>query len=425
MLKEKLLSRAKIPAVTLNKKLIIAIISILLVIFIAIIVEALSTSSNLNNSSQPNHLAKNAEDLQTGAALVNDLPQNYGDANQISALMQRNGGLNSDTQRLISSLQSQQAELQQQLQSMKMQGSGPSDNSSPLMQEATSSSIFFAGGAPQMSNQVQSLPPTNTDNKTATAPAGANGTPDSYAQQNMQGQKLDFLTSKPSKDIYNNNTVQYPASPYILQAGSIIPTVLQTKISTDLPGVITAVVSQDVFDSISGKYLLIPRGSRLIGEYNSNIAFGQDQVQAKFTRLIRPDGTSIVLPNQPGVDDLGTSGLQDEVNNHWGRIIGSAVLSAIFNIPAIIATNEMNNSGSTVYNPSTGSYTTNQSLGSVAGAGALQGAGQSASNVGNALANKSLNIQPTIIINPGYQFSILVSKDIILPPYAVNNGMVP
>jgi type IV secretion system protein VirB10 len=407
----KLLKPGKLPIMTLNKKLIIALVCIVLVVFLSIIISALSVPPHNDNDAIK--ATDNSQALQVGLATLNNLPNSYGASDQINTIMTRGFG-GPALQKLITALQTQQAQLEQQLNQLKAQA--------PMNQynmQASNSSIFFAGGAPASQNQATSAIPT-TPATTKTAPSSTGTSNDSYAQQNMQGQKLDFLTSQPNKDIYNNNTVQYPASPYILQAGSVIPAVLQTTISTDLPGVITAIVTQDVYDSISGKFLLIPRGSRLIGEYNSNIAYGQTEVQAKFTRLIRPDGTSILLPNQPGVNGVGTSGLSDEVNNHWSKIIGAGVLAALFNIPGIIATNQMNNNTNVVYS-NNGTYTTNQNLGNVAGASALQGVGQTASSIGNAIANKSLNIQPTLIINAGYQFSIMVTKDIILPPYATNN----
>ncbi len=408
---EKLMAKAKLPVRTLNKKLIIALVCIVFIIFMAIIINALSTPVQAPKVSIPN---ATTDSTQAAATPVANLPPNYGAADQINTIMMRGVG-GPAMQKLLNTLQSQQTQLQSQLAALKAQGG----QNNQFSAQATNSSIFFAGGAPaSQNNQATTAPPPAAK---PTDDSRADSSKDDYAQQNMQGQKLDFITSQPNKNIYNTNTVQYPASPYILQAGSVIPGVLQTTISTDLPGVITAVVSQDVFDSITGKYLLIPRGSRLIGEYNSSVSYGQTQVQAKFTRLIRPDGTSIILPNQPGINGVGTSGFSDEVDNHWSKIIGAGVLAAVFNIPGIIATNQLNNS--TSYNGIyPGPVTANQNLGVSAGAGALQGVGQSASNVGNAIASKSLNIQPTLIINSGYQFAIMVTKDIVLPPYATDSN---
>lgn len=420
MLKAKLLGKFKTPVVTLNKKLIIVIACMLLLVFLIIIVNALD-ESNSRPPSSTIHSQGAAQANKDALASLNTLPASYTSAGQINSILNRSvNGLSPQAKQLIDNLQQQLTSIQAN-QKTDLPPTSP-NNYSSLDSEANSSSIFFAGGAPAPQNQQQDAQTAAAAaaNKTAaqnTAPPAAS---DAYATQNMQGQKLDFLTSQPTKDIYDTNTVQYPASPYILQAGSIIPAVLQTKISTDLPGMITALVSQDVYDSIKGEYLLIPSGSKLIGEYNSNVSYGQSQVQVKFTRLIRPDGTSIVLPNQAGIDSMGTSGIEDDVNNHWGAVIGSAVLSAIFNIPAIVATNQMNNASQLVPN-GTGGYNQQQGLGSTAGASALQSVGQAASTLGTALTTRSLNIQPTVIINAGYQFSVMVSKDIVLPPYTADN----
>ncbi len=410
-----LLAKIKPRVATLNKKLIIAIAAVLALIVLLIMVNSLDQEpANLSGSAMTK-LADNGQSATPPSALAS-LPANYSAGDQINNILNRDvNGLSPAAAKQISLLQSAQQSLEQQLMQIRQQAlNNNSSPSSPFSQEAASSSIFFAGGAPPPNPQQNQPQNTSNTNKTD---ASKNGSDSTYQQQNMQGQKLDFLTSKPSKQIYNDNTVQYPASPYILQAGSVIPAILQSKISTNLPGTVTAVVSQDVFDSISGNYLLIPRGSRLIGSYNSSISFGQDQVQVKFTRLIRPDGSSIILPNQAGTDSMGVSGFQDDVDNHWGRIIGSAVLSALFNLPALVATNELQTNNNTTTCNGSGCTTTGNNASSVLGASALQSMGQGASQVGNQIATQSLNIQPNIIINAGYQFSVMVTKDIVLPPY--------
>ncbi|MCX7122112.1 MAG: TrbI/VirB10 family protein [Gammaproteobacteria bacterium] len=415
-----LLSKIKPAVATLNKKLIIAIAGVLAVLILIILINSLDQApANMGGGTT----TRSGSGLAgTPPGNVSGLPSSYSAGDQINSMLNRDvNGLSPAAAHQISALQTEQQTLQQQLMQMRQQGLNTASNQpSPFSQEAASSSIFFAGGAPPPSNQQ---PENSTTGKKDADNTSKNGTDNTYQQQNMQGQKLDFLTSQPSKAIYNDNTVQYPASPYILQAGSVIPALLQSKISTNLPGTVTAIVSQDVYDSISGQYLLIPRGSRLIGSYNSTVSFGQDQVQVKFTRLIRPDGTSILLPNQEGTDAMGTAGFKDDVNNHWGRIIGSAVLSAVFSLPALVATNELNTNNSTSCGPN-GCTNNGNSAGSVLSASALQSMGQGASQVGTQIATQSLNIQPNIIINAGYQFSVMVTKDIVLPPYSEGTNNV-
>ena len=133
----------------------------------------------------------------------------------------------------------------------------------------------------------------------------------------------------------------------------------------------------------------------------------------KFTRLIRPDGSSITLPNSQGTDGNGAAGLYDTVDNHWGRVIGNAALMTVLNIPSVVATNQMNQGG---YTTSDGRYVP-PSIGSTASASALQSMSQSISQVGSKIAERSLNLQPTIRIHPGDQFNVLVTKDTVLSPY--------
>ncbi len=413
------LKKPRFQGVTLNKKLIVSLAAILLIAILAIMINSLSTNTPKAATASGSGL-NISSGVGTPPSALGALPADYSDRDQINSILSRGGGgLSPEAQQQITSLQSAQQTLQSQLASLQQQQgqagaqSSMTDNN-PMAQQAMTSSIFFAGGAPPAQNANQQ-PATAESTAAKSGSSSPSSSPNAFEQQNMQGQKLDFLTSQPNKSIYNENTVQYPASPYILQAGSVIPAILQTKLVSNLPGGITALVSQDIYDSISGRYLLIPRGSKLIGEYSSNVSYGQYQMQVKFTRLIRPDGSSIILPNQPGVDSMGSSGIEDEVDNHWGKIIGAAVLSAVFSVPAMIATNQMQNSSTSTC--SNGVCTTTPSLGSTAGASSLQAAGQSASAVGNQLASNAINIQPTIVINSGYEFSVMVSKDIVLPPY--------
>lgn len=403
-----LLQSSKHSVTTLNKKLIIALVALLFIIFLAIVIDSFSPPEpSIPTESTPTGSHSGA----SPASELSNLPGSYSDGTQINKMLNREvDGLSPQALEKINQIQSKEQALEQQMAQLSQQGSA----STPFSEEAASSSIFFAGGAP---SKNLSAPSTNkeTDKKESSKTNGkdSNNSYNPYAQQNNQTQKLDFLSSQPSKEIYNNNTVQYPPSQYILQAGSVIPGNLITTIVTNLPGVVTASVGQNVYDSITGKYLLIPRGSKLIGQYNSNVSFGQSQVQIKFTRLIRPDGSSIVLPSESGIDKMGQTGLADDVNNHWGKIIGSATLSALFNLPAVVATNQMNNQPSVC----TTDGCTSPSVSRVVGVSALQSAGNSASQVGDQLATQSLNIQPEITIHSGFQFSIMVTKDIILPPY--------
>lgn len=417
-------------ATRLNGRVIITLAGIVALVIVLIVLMSFSGGSN-NTSDQSNDQLNTARTItQKNEGAVEKLPAGYQDAAEIDKLLNRNQKapqphyqIPSSVQQELSSLRSQQAALQSQLALLKQQRNQQPvkrvqqpKTLSPLDREAMTSAIFFSGGAPRpASTQSQSNSAAKSKkDATKNGTGQSNSKQDKYASQNMQTEKLDFITSKPSKDIYNKNTIQYPASKYILQAGSSIPAILQTQIVSSLPGVITAIVTQNVYDSITGHYLLIPKGSKLIGEYNSKISYGQDQLQAKFTRLIRPNGTSIVLPSKSsGINPLGVSGFEDDVDNHWWKIIGSAALATVFNIPAVIATSQSDNYG---YYDNNNRYVPPNATSQASNA-AWQSIGQTASQVGSQLTQRSLNIQPTILIHAGYQFSVMVTKDIILPPY--------
>jgi type IV secretion system protein VirB10 len=171
---------------------------------------------------------------------------------------------------------------------------------------------------------------------------------------------------------------------------------LITGIRSDLPGLITAQVSENVYDSPSGKYLLIPQGARLIGQYDSQVAFGQSRVLLVWTRLIMPNGKSIVLERQPGADTAGYSGLEDEVDNHWGALFKAAMLSTLLSVGSEVGT----------------SATENELLQAI-----RRGGAQSSNQVGQRVVSRNLDIQPTLTIRPGFPVRVLVNRDLVLSPY--------
>ena len=179
-------------------------------------------------------------------------------------------------------------------------------------------------------------------------------------------------------------------------AGSIIPAALITGLRSDLPGEITAQVTQNVFDTPTGKILLIPQGARLIGEYDAQVSFGQARALLVWTRLIFPNGKSITLERQPAADTEGYAGLEDEVDNHWGMLFKAAVLSTVLSAGSAAGTSN--------------------SQGNLAQA-IRQGASQSFSQTGEQIVGRSLNVQPTITIRPGFVVNALVTRDLVLAPY--------
>ena len=234
---------------------------------------------------------------------------------------------------------------------------------------------------------------------TATQGASAAGTPapaTAAANATSKDHKLAFLDGPVDRRTVSPDRVEPPASPYVLQAGSVIAAALITGIRSDLPGEITAQVTEDVYDSPTGKALLIPQGARLVGQYDAQVTFGQSRVLLVWTRLIMPNGRSVVLERQPAADAEGYAGLEDEVDNHWGMLFKAAILSTLLSVGSEAGTT--NNENSLV-----------QAI--------RQGASQSFNQTGEQVVGRSLNVQPTLTIRPGFPVRVLITHDLVLEPY--------
>ena len=209
---------------------------------------------------------------------------------------------------------------------------------------------------------------------------------------------LAFLDGAVDRRTVSSDRVEAPASRYVLQAGSVIPAALITGIRSDLPGEVTAQVTDDVYDSPTGRILLIPQGARLVGQYDSQVSFGQSRVLLAWTRLIMPNGRSIVLERQPAADAAGYAGLEDEVDNHWGMLFKAAILSTILSVGSEAGVS--GNSSSSL------------------AAAIQQGMSQSFNQVGEQVVGRSLAIQPTLTIRPGFPVRVMVTRDLVLEPYS-------
>jgi type IV secretion system protein VirB10 len=235
---------------------------------------------------------------------------------------------------------------------------------------------------------------TQPGNGQAGQQVGANDDPD--FRQNGQDRKLAFTNGPTDRRTISPDRLQAPASPYVLQAGTVIAGALVTGIRSDLPGQITGQVSENVYDSPTGRYLLVPQGAKLIGTYDSQVTFGQSRVLLVWTRLIMPNGTSVVLERQPGADTQGFSGLEDGVDNHWGELFKAALLSTLLSVGSEAGTSGQEND-------------LVQAI--------RQGASNSISQTGNQVVRRNLNIQPTLTIRPGFPVRVIVNRDLVLAPY--------
>jgi type IV secretory pathway VirB10-like protein len=218
-----------------------------------------------------------------------------------------------------------------------------------------------------------------------------------YERQNDQEQKATFGQQHGKQESDYLASTRKPAqSRYEIKAGWLIPAVLEQQLNSDLPGLIRALVRENVYDSATGRYILIPSGSTLIGVYNSHIGYGQNALQAVWRRVVFPDGSSLALGGFEGDDSAGAAGFRDQVNNHWGRILSGALLTSLF--AAGIEVSQGTNS-SVLQSPSVG-----QTVG--------QAVGQQVGQLGVEVTRRNLNIQPTIVVRPGYRFFVRVEKDI-------------
>lgn len=198
-----------------------------------------------------------------------------------------------------------------------------------------------------------------------------------------------------------NSKVEAPRSPYELRAGFIIPAMLVSGINSDLPGQIIGQVTQGVYDTATGKHLLVPQGARLVGSYSSEVAYGQARVLVAWQRIIFPDGKAMDIGAMPGADGLGYSGLSDQVNNHYVRLFGSAFLMSGV-VAGISLSQDQNNSSSF------GGGNQRESASSAMS----EALGQQLGQVTAQMIAKNLNIAPTLEIRPGFRFNVMVTKDL-------------
>ena len=210
--------------------------------------------------------------------------------------------------------------------------------------------------------------------------------------------KLAFLKSRPSADVTNAHRLQTPTSPYQLMAGTIIAASLVTGLNSDLPGFVIAQVTENVFDSVSGRFLLIPQGARLVGTYDNIVSFGQERALIVWQRLILPDGSSIVIDSLPATDSGGYAGIAGEVDTHTRKVLEGVLISTVLGVGTSLA-----------FGSTSGQSDIVRAL--------RESTGQTTNRSGQRLVEKDLNVQPTLTVRPGWPLRVIVHKDIILKPY--------
>ncbi|MDQ3231111.1 MAG: hypothetical protein M3Q07_04760 [Pseudobdellovibrionaceae bacterium] len=217
---------------------------------------------------------------------------------------------------------------------------------------------------------------------------------------NLQKRKESFFNQQIASN-YLPYKKQAPLSPYEVKQGTVIPGIMVSGINSDLPGQIIGQVSQNVHDSVTGQNLLIPQGTKIIGSYDSFVAVGQEGAMIAWRRLVFPDGMAIDLLNMAGADQGGYAGFRDQVNNHYLKIFGSATLLSLVGAGYQISQPQRD-----------GQFPSNQDI-------LAAEVGRQYAQVSNEMIRRNMQIQPTIEIRPGYRFNIMVNKDMILEPYAI------
>lgn len=272
-----------------------------------------------------------------------------------------------------------------------------------LDEQALAGELFFSTGqrSASRSQSPQSQPPGATVGHRNLSPSAAPVVGSGAAEwdPNLQGRKNDFVDNPRPTSSYLAATLQPPLSPFELKATSIIPVTLITGINSDLPGPIIAQVRERVFDTVTGRHLLIPQGARLLASYDSMVAWGQERVLMCWSRLIFPNGKSIDLDCMPAADLIGQAGLTDEVDNHWSRLLAAAGLSTVLALGTRAAAG----------NPSGFQPTIAQS--------AAESAAGQINSIGQSFVQRQLSIQPTITVRPGFPANVIVTRDLVLEPY--------
>lgn len=260
-------------------------------------------------------------------------------------------------------------------------------------------------------SEIQEVKPDGRASGRISDAAGANSATDLYSaamKSGLVGQNIDpngqtakeeFFNSDLAKLGYLPNRVVPQMSRYELKRGSVIPATMITGINSDLPGRITAQVSQNIYDTASGHYLLVPQGTKLLGRYDSKVSFGQSRVLVVWTDVIFPNGSTLKIGGMAGTDSQGYGGFSDKVDNHYFRTFGSAVLVALIGTGIDMAVPQ----SSTLATQDTASDAARRNFAETFG------------RVAEQTISKNLNVQPTIKIRPGYKFNVLVDQDIVFP----------
>lgn len=273
-------------------------------------------------------------------------------------------------------------------------------------EEAAKAPVIFKQGSRTPLPNAQAISPAEGSERVesknrngAVATAGDPGLGAGAPAAGTADRKQAFLDRPNDSATQSASRLQLPASQFLVTTGTVIPAALVTGINSDLPGPVVATVTESVYDSATGRYLLIPQGSRLVGKYDSQVSFGQRRVLMVWTRLILPDTSSVVLDRLQGLDVAGHAGLEDGADWHWERLFAGAGLSTLVGIGAELAAPQRGGSEGQIV------IATRQSV------------QDTVNEVGKELTKKNIDVQPTLTIRPGFELRVMVNRDMVLRPY--------
>ncbi|MEM8771418.1 MAG: TrbI/VirB10 family protein [Pseudomonadota bacterium] len=265
--------------------------------------------------------------------------------------------------------------------------------------EAREAGVFFqlaSSGAPRNVTAPSETSPFEFALPSGLAPPQPAFGAELEQDPSRQIRKLDFLGEANESSTDNPYAIEDPITPFEVMAGTVIPASLITGVNSDLPGTVIAQVTQNVYDTVTGQYVLVPQGARLIGRYDSVVAFGQSRALLVWTRIIYPDGASIMIDNMPASDVAGYAGLSDKVDFHTFRLLKGVVLSTLLGVGTELSFDDAESDLVRALRES---------------------AQNSANQSGQKIVQRNLDIPPTIKIRPGWPLRVIVHKDLVLRPY--------
>jgi type IV secretion system protein TrbI len=353
-------------------------VSLVVVAWIALKPRVFSAVPNAQELSEPSN--------RPSTDALNGLPATYGDTPKLGP------PLPGDLGRPI-------LESQRRMATETGVGNDPSGQSAAQERERRLSELRAARQSGVLVQGRTATSPTVTADAAATptapTPEASGPALDPDRDPNAQGRKAQFVGTLDRSGDINPHTLTAAPSPYLLSAGSVISASLITGLRSDLPGLVTAQVTSQVFDSPTGRILLIPQGSRLIGSYDSVVAFGQKRALTVWQRIVLPDGSSIRIDNVPATDASGYAGLQDKIDFHTWALLKGVALATLLEVGSELTV--------------TGGSDLVQAI--------RQSTQQNVSRAGDQIASRNLDIQPTITIRPGAVVRLVVHKDLILAPW--------